>query len=99
VSNAAESRIHAIVGDEQPLEAEDPDALSLGLFDELFGHIDIGERVATAAHDSIGTLTGSLEQVHVLWESEVQHAGQDDRTTMKRHRHTPEQIVRKLGEG
>jgi putative transposase len=26
-------------------------------------------------------------------------AGQEDRTTMKRHRHTPEQIVRKLREG
>jgi putative transposase len=37
--------------------------------------------------------------VHVLWESDVQHAGQEDRTTMKRHRNTPEQIVRKLGEG
>jgi Transposase len=36
--------------------------------------------------------------VHVLWESDVQHAGQEDRTTMKRHRHTPEQIVRKLRE-
>jgi len=34
-----------------------------------------------------------------LWESDVQHAGQEDRTTMKRHRHTPEQIVRKLREG
>jgi hypothetical protein len=29
----------------------------------------------------------------------VQHAGQEDRTTMKRHRHTPEQLVRKLREG
>jgi hypothetical protein len=37
--------------------------------------------------------------VPVLWESEVQHAGQEDRTTMKRHRHTPEQIVRKPDEG
>ena len=37
--------------------------------------------------------------VHLLWESDVQHAGQEDRTTMKRHRHTPEQIVRKLREG
>jgi putative transposase len=35
----------------------------------------------------------------VLWESNVQHAGQEDMTTMKRHRHTPEQIVRKLREG
>ena len=34
-----------------------------------------------------------------MWESDVQHAGQEDRTTMKRHRHTPEQIVRKLREG
>jgi putative transposase len=37
--------------------------------------------------------------VHLLWESDVQDAGQEDRTTMKRHRHTPEQIVRKLREG
>ena len=37
--------------------------------------------------------------VHVLWESVAQHAGQEDTTTMKRHRHTPEQIVRKLREG
>jgi putative transposase len=37
--------------------------------------------------------------VHLLWESDVQHAGQEGRTTMKRHRHTPEQIVRKLREG
>jgi len=36
--------------------------------------------------------------VHLLWESDVQHAGQED-ITMKRHRHTPEQIVRKLREG
>jgi len=36
--------------------------------------------------------------VHLLWESDVQHAGQEDRTTMKRQRHTPEQIVRKLRE-
>jgi len=36
--------------------------------------------------------------VRVLWESDVQHAGQED-TTMKRKRHTPEQIVRKLREG
>ena len=35
----------------------------------------------------------------MLWESDVQHAGQEDITTMKRHRHTPEQIVRKLREG
>ena len=35
----------------------------------------------------------------MLWESDVQHAGQEDRTTMKRHRHTPEQIVRKLRDG
>jgi putative transposase len=34
-----------------------------------------------------------------LWESEAQHAGQEDRTTMKRHRHTSEQIVRKLRKG
>ena len=36
--------------------------------------------------------------VHLVWESVAQHAGQED-TTMKRHRHTPEQIVRKLREG
>jgi hypothetical protein len=36
--------------------------------------------------------------VHVLWESNAQLAGVED-TTMKRHRHTPEQIVRKLREG
>lgn len=36
--------------------------------------------------------------VHVLWESDAQHAGMED-ITMKRHRHTPEQIVRKLREG
>jgi transposase-like protein len=36
--------------------------------------------------------------VHLLWESDVQHAGQED-ITMKRQRHTPEQIVRKLREG
>ena len=34
-----------------------------------------------------------------MWEFDVQHAGQEDTTTMKRHRHTPEQIVRKLREG
>jgi len=33
-----------------------------------------------------------------LWESNVQHAGVED-ATMKRKRHTPEQIVRKLREG
>ena len=33
-----------------------------------------------------------------MWESNVQHAGQED-ITMKRKRHTPEQIVRKLREG
>jgi hypothetical protein len=36
--------------------------------------------------------------VHLLWESNAQHAGVED-ITMKRHRHTPEQIVRKLREG
>jgi hypothetical protein len=35
--------------------------------------------------------------VHLLWESNAQHAGMED--TMKRKRHTPEQIVRKLREG
>ena len=33
-----------------------------------------------------------------MWESNAQHAGMED-TTMKRKRHTPEQIVRKLREG
>ena len=37
--------------------------------------------------------------VYLLWESNAQHAGQEDITTMKRHRHTTEQIVRKLREG
>ena len=37
--------------------------------------------------------------VHLLWESVAQHAGQEDRTTIKRHGHAPEQIVRKLREG
>ena len=37
--------------------------------------------------------------VGLLWESDARHAGQEDITTMKRHRHTPEQIVRKLREG
>ncbi len=36
--------------------------------------------------------------VHLLWESDVEHAGQED-TMMKRRRHTPGQIVRKLREG
>ena len=36
--------------------------------------------------------------VHLLWEFDAQHAGMED-TLMKRHRHTPEPIVRKLREG
>ena len=36
--------------------------------------------------------------VHLLGESVAQHAGMED-ITMKRHRHTPEQILRKLREG
>jgi hypothetical protein len=48
VSNAAESRIHAIVVDEEPFEAEDPDALSLGLADEFVGRVDLDERLATS---------------------------------------------------
>ena len=32
-----------------------------------------------------------------MWESNAQHAGMED--TMKRRRHTPEQVVRKLREG
>lgn len=34
-----------------------------------------------------------------MWESIAQHAGQEDVTTMKQHRHTPEQVVRNLREG
>ena len=37
--------------------------------------------------------------VHQLWESSAQDLGKEDSTTMKRHRHTPEQVVRKLREG
>ena len=37
--------------------------------------------------------------VHQLWESNAQDLGKEDSTTMKRHRHTPEQVVRKLREG
>ncbi len=37
--------------------------------------------------------------VHQLWESYAQDVDREDSTTMKRHRHTPEQIVRKLREG
>lgn len=33
---------------------------------------------------------------HLVWESDVQHAGQEDRIKMKRHWHTPQQTVRKL---
>ena len=55
VSNGAESRIHAVLGDKEPLDAKDPDALSLGLTDEFVSRIDLDERLATAAHDSIGT--------------------------------------------
>ena len=34
-----------------------------------------------------------------MWESEAQYLGMKGLTTMKRHRHTPEQVVRKLREG
>jgi transposase-like protein len=34
--------------------------------------------------------------VHLLWESDLENGRM---TTMKRHRHTPEQAVRKLREG
>jgi putative transposase len=34
-----------------------------------------------------------------LCESEPDDVGKEDSTTMKRHRHTPEQIIRKLAEG
>ena len=37
--------------------------------------------------------------VHQLWESDAQDLGMKELTTMKRHRHTPEQVVRKLREG
>ena len=37
--------------------------------------------------------------VHLLWESDAQDLGMKGLTTMKRHRHTPEQVVRKLREG
>ena len=37
--------------------------------------------------------------VHLLWESKAQDLGMKGLTTMKRHRHTPEQVVRKLREG
>ena len=34
-----------------------------------------------------------------MWESKAQHDGQEGQTIVKRHRHPPEQIVRKLREG
>ncbi len=34
-----------------------------------------------------------------MWESNAQALGMKGLTTMKRHRHTPEQVVRKLREG
>ena len=37
--------------------------------------------------------------VRQLWESAAQDLGMKGLTTMKRHRHTPEQVVRKLREG
>ena len=37
--------------------------------------------------------------VHQLWESNAQALGMKGLTTMKLHRHTPEQVVRKLREG
>ncbi len=37
--------------------------------------------------------------VHQLWESNAQALGMKGLTTMKRHRHTPEQVARKLPEG
>jgi hypothetical protein len=49
--------------------------------------------------NAVFEMTGSRIVVRVLWESVVQHAGQEDKTTMKRHRHTPEQSVRKVREG
>ena len=44
-------------------------------------------------------LTGPRIVVHLLWESESPACWTGGHTTMKRHRHTPEQIVRKLREG
>ena len=37
--------------------------------------------------------------VHQLWESAAQDLGMRGLTTIKRHGHTPEQVVRKLREG
>jgi putative transposase len=38
--------------------------------------------------------------IHQLWEFNSPGSGQEEElTTMKRHRHTPEQVVRKLREG
>ncbi len=37
--------------------------------------------------------------VHLLWESNSPRFGHEGTHHMKRHRHTPEQIVRKLREG
>jgi putative transposase len=37
--------------------------------------------------------------VHLLWESKPQNGAEGGLATMKRHRHTPEQIVRKLRDG
>ena len=37
--------------------------------------------------------------VHQLWESKAQHDGHEGTDHDGRHRHTPEQIVRKLREG
>jgi putative transposase len=37
--------------------------------------------------------------VHLLWESKAQNGPEGGLATMKRHRHTPEQIVPKLREG
>jgi putative transposase len=37
--------------------------------------------------------------IHPLCESEPHDVGKEDSTTMKRRRHTPEQVIRKLAEG
>ena len=37
--------------------------------------------------------------IHLLWEFNSPRSGQEELITMKRHRHTPEQVVRKLREG
>jgi transposase-like protein len=42
---------------------------------------------------------GPRELIHPLCESDPSCWGKEDYTTMKRRRHTPEQVIRKLTEG